>query len=84
MWKEFLLYNPIVWILVIILGGAFLSWLYWYCKTTFKLEGSWKGLDKSITWRSKQMVDVLASVGLTILFLVVLAMVTIWVGDNLK
>ena len=30
------------------------------------------------------MIEVISSVGLTILFLVVLAMVTIWVGDNLK
>jgi len=30
------------------------------------------------------MVEDIASVGLTILFLVVLAIITVWVGDNLK
>ena len=54
MWKEIILYNPFVWILVIVLGGAFLSWFYWYCKTTFRLEGSWSKLDKSINFREKK------------------------------
>jgi len=53
MWKEILLYNPFVWILVLILGGSFLSWFIWYCKTNFQLRGSWKNLDKSIHWRNK-------------------------------
>ena len=30
------------------------------------------------------MIEAIASVGLTILFLVVLAIITIYVGDNLK
>ena len=51
--KELLIYNPIMWAKYIILGGAFLSWLYWYCKTNFYLSGSWKELDKSIHWRVK-------------------------------
>ena len=50
-WLELLIYNPIMWVMYIILGGSFLSWLYWYCKTNFKLKGSWKHLDKSIHWR---------------------------------
>ena len=53
MWKELILYNPIVWVLILVLGGSFLSWLYWYCKTNFILKGSWRELDKSIHWRDK-------------------------------
>ena len=30
------------------------------------------------------MIEAISSVGLTILFLVVLAIITVWVGDNLK
>jgi len=51
MWYEFLIYNPLVWVLVIILGGSFLSWLYWWCKTNLVFKGSWKHLDKTINWR---------------------------------
>ena len=54
MWYEFLIYNPFTWILTLILGGSFFSWLYWYCKNTFKLEGSWKKLDKSINFKEKK------------------------------
>ena len=48
---KLILYNPFTWITIIILFGCFLSWLYWYCKHTFKFEGSWKNLDKTINWR---------------------------------
>ena len=51
MWYELILYNPVVWIALLLFGGCFLSWLYWYCKTNFELKGSWKHLDKSIHWR---------------------------------
>jgi len=55
MWYEFLIYNPIMWILFFILGGSFLSWLYWYCKNTFELKGSWKKLDKSMHFKEKKI-----------------------------
>ena len=54
MWIELILYNPIVWILFLILGGSFLSWFYWYCKNTFELKGSWTKLDKSIHFKEKK------------------------------
>ena len=54
MWYEYIIYNPFTWMLILLLGGCFLSWLIWYCKTTFKLEGSWKKLDKSINFREKK------------------------------
>ena len=31
-----------------------------------------------------EIINEISSVGLTILFLVVLAIITVWVGDNLK
>ena len=46
--KEIILYNPISWITIFWLVAIFYSW----CSSTFKLEGSWKNLDKSIHWRN--------------------------------
>ena len=48
---ELILYNPFAWVAIILVVGIFLSWFYWWCKHTFKFEGSWKNLDKTINWR---------------------------------
>ena len=53
MWIEVIFYNPFTWILILILGGAFLSWFCWWFKNTFRFEGSWSKLDKSIHWRDR-------------------------------
>ena len=42
-----------------------------------------EGMDTHIVGGSK-MIEIISYVGLTILFLVVLAIITIYVGDNLK
>ena len=54
MWYELIIYNPITWILIFWILIILFSYVYWYCKNTFKLEGSWKKLDKSINFREKK------------------------------
>ena len=54
MWYELLLYNPIIWIVGFWFVCILFSYVYWYCKNTFELEGSWKKLDKSINFRKKK------------------------------
>ena len=49
MWYEFLLYNPIMWIIYFYVIAFFYAW----CSNTFRLEGSWKKLDKSIHFKKK-------------------------------
>ena len=51
MWYELLLYNPIVWRFIFWVVVTLFSYGYWYCKTNFRLEGSWKKLDKSIHFK---------------------------------
>jgi len=50
---KYLFLNPFSLIAGLLLIGSFLSWLYWYCKRTFVLKGSWKNLDKSMHWRDR-------------------------------
>ena len=45
--RELILYNPITWVTFFWLFAIVYSW----CSNTFKLEGSWKNLDKSIHFK---------------------------------
>jgi len=47
---EQLIYNPISWIIIFWVVVILYAW----CWITFKLEGSWKGLDKSINFKEKK------------------------------
>ena len=49
MWKELLIYNPILWIVYFYLFFFVWGWL----KANVELKGSWKQLDKSIHWKNK-------------------------------
>ncbi len=49
-----LLYNPIMWIVIFWIIILLFSYTYWYCKNTFRFEGSWKKLDKSIHFKEKK------------------------------
>ena len=54
MWYELIIYNPIAWILIFWILIILFSYVYWYCKNTFRFEGSWKKLDKSINFKEKK------------------------------
>ena len=43
-----MIYNPIVWITMFWV----MVFVYGWINQTFKFEGSWKNLDKSIHWRN--------------------------------
>ena len=47
---EAILYNPIIWIIYFYVIAFFCAW----CSNTFRFEGSWKNLDKSIHWKEKK------------------------------
>ena len=83
---EALLYNPIVWVMGLLVFGICYSNLHWWCKTNLELKGSWKKLDKSIHWKEKQMDSIIheiANVGLTLLFVVFALVIINYVRENL-
>ena len=51
---EAILYNPFTWILILLFVLIFWSWFLWWFRNTFRFEGSWKKLDKSIHWKDKK------------------------------
>ena len=77
---DMIIYNPFTWVISLLFFGCVFSYVYWYCKRNFELKGSWKHLDKSIHWRRQYM---LFDIMLLIVFIPLLAFVTIYVGDKL-
>ena len=51
---EAILYNPFTWILILLFVLIFWSWFLWWFRNTFRFEGSWKKLDKSIHFKKKK------------------------------